>query len=646
MSFIGELKRRNVFRVAIAYAVVSWLLLQVIATLVPILELPVWAAKLTLIILALGFIPTLIFAWAFELTPDGVKKESEVDSAQSIRPQTGRKLDRIIIAFLVLALGYFAWDKFASNKAPVIHAGETVIPKGETVIPKGETVIPKGETVIPKGETVIPAQAGIHKAPASPAQKSIAVLPFRDMSAAGDQAYFGEGIAEELLNALVKLDGLEVASRTSSFSIAAENLDVPAIAERLHVDHILEGSVRTSGQQVRVTAQLIDVPNDVHLWSETYDGTLNDIFEIQDEITGKIVAALKVQLGEQTLPASAEKLTSNPEAYRLYLEGRHLWRQRNSAALQQAIELFKQAVALDPQFHQAWSNLGLAYDNLPAYDPASDMAESYQLGVAAADRALSIYPQSAEALMVKGDFLEVVKCQLVDAAVQYRKALASAPEDPTAHHWYGMLLGSAGHIREALEELQTAHRLDPQISAVAGWEARLQAVLGNYDQARELHREAAALGLYGGSTYETGLDYLVSGDVEKARPLLAQGRYPDDAQNMAMVNSFLAALDDPQKWSAFEDILGTDQRGSESTAEVSVELLAAMGSPYVFEFQAGLDCPGTTLFFWSDAFREQRKTPEFFELMQRAGVVEYWKKFGWPDDCASLDQDLAECEKP
>jgi TolB-like protein len=637
MSFIGELKRRNVFRVAIAYAVVSWLLLQVIATIVPILELPGWVAKLTLIILALGFIPTLIFAWAFELTPDGVKKESEVDRTQSIRPQTGRKLDRIIIAFLLLALGYFAYEKFATA-TPVIPANAGIQPAGAEV--GSEPVSPVG----PETGTALPAEKGPD--PLSDSIKSIAVLPFRDMSAAGDQAYFGEGIAEELLNALVKLDGLEVASRTSSFSIAAENLDVPAIAERLHVDHILEGSVRTSGQQVRVTAQLIDVNNDVHLWSETYNGTLDDIFEIQDEITVKIVAALKVQLGEQTLTASAEKLTSNPEAYRLYLEGRHLWRQRNGAALQQAIELFKRAVALDPQFHQAWSNLGLAYDNLPTYDLAFDLAESYELGVAAADRALSIFPQSAEALMVKGDFLEVMKCQLVDAAAEYRKALASAPEDPTAHHWYGMLLANTGHTREALEEIQTARRLDPLISGLTGFEARLQAVLGNYDQARELHREAAAQGLYDGSPFETGLDYLLSGDVETARPLLAQGRYPHDAQHMAMIDSLVAALDDPQEWGAFENTLGTAQRGSESAAEAPVDLLTAMGSAYVFEFQAGLDCPVSNLFYWSDAFREQRKTPEFFELMQRAGVVEYWKKFGWPDDCASLDQDLAECEKP
>ncbi len=341
MNFLSELKRRNVFRVGIAYAVACWLLLQIVDLVLENINAPDWVMQVFMLALAVGFPIAMIVAWAFEVTPDGVKLQKNVDRSRSINRQTGHQLNRGIIMILSIAIVFLLTDKFRDQ---IFGDPDTSEVKSEN------TTITTGDVELVDSKT------------------SIAVLPFRDMSAAQDQAYFGEGIAEELLNALVKVDGLDVASRTSSFSLTGENLDIPAIAARLGVDHILEGSIRTSGQQVRVTAQLIEVNKDVHLWSETYDGSLDDIFKIQDEITNKISTALKLQLGSENMVPSAELLTSDAEAYQMYLQGRQLWRQRSAASLKEAIRLFSNAVELDPGFHRAWSNMAVAYLNMPDYD--------------------------------------------------------------------------------------------------------------------------------------------------------------------------------------------------------------------------------------------------------------------------------------
>ena len=616
MSFFSELKRRNVFRAGAAYLVVAWGLLQAVAFVLDMTSAPKWILQVFVLAATVGLPAVLVFSWAFEMTPEGVKRESEIDRTQSVARQTGRKLSVVIVVFLLLAVALLLAGRFmGADRTPA-------------------------ETV----SAVEPAGGRKAASESVSTENSIAVLPFRDMSAAGDQAYFGEGIAEELLDALVKLDGLKVASRTSTFSLMEKNLDVPTIAGLLHVSHILAGSVRTSGKKIRVTAQLIDVRADKNLWSETYDGSLEDIFKIQDEISSKIVNALKVQLGDQVLLGSAKKLTENAEAYRLYLQGRHLWRQRNAAALQKAIGLFRRAVTLDPQFHQAWSNLGIALFNLPTYDHSFDETEYFARSIEAADIALSIEPRSTEALLLKANFHEF-NCQFNDAAIQYERAIASAPDDPTAHHWYASLLAYLGHSRRALEQIQTAHRLDPELSAVINTEGLIHLGLGNYDQATELIRQAASQGIYGGSLFEVGLVYLSAGDLEKARPFLAPGRNPNDAEQLKTSTLFLAALDDPKQWSSFEDYIGLAKSGSRLKDTDRVFLLTAAGSPYVFDYLAKLECPYTDTLsaYWSESFRQQRSTPAFFHLMERAGAVKFWRQFGWPDDCASLDQNLAKC---
>ncbi|MCH7895093.1 MAG: adenylyl cyclase, partial [Proteobacteria bacterium] len=400
MSFFRELKRRNVFRVAVAYAVVGWLLVEVASVLFPTFEAPAWVMKVFATVIILGFPLAMFFAWAYEITPEGLKKEKDVDRSQSITTRTGRKIDYIIIGLLSVAVVFFASTHQWSGEGESTDKTET-------------------------GET------------AAVAEQSIAVLPFVNMSDDPANEYFSDGIAEELLNVLVRVEGLRVASRTSSFSFKGKGISIPNIARELNVNHVLEGSVRKAGNTVRITAQLIDVRTDSHLWSATYDRELEDIFAIQDEISGHIVQALKIALGagEQESMAHVQKPTENLEAYELYLRGRYFWQRRGEDNIRRAIGMFEQATALDPRFARAWSSLAAAHVTLPTYsDTPTD--EQYPLAVFAARKALTLDDSLAEAYAVLGDMARVNK-KWSAAQAQYLRAIASEPKNSTAHLWYG-----------------------------------------------------------------------------------------------------------------------------------------------------------------------------------------------------------------
>ena len=272
-----------------------------------------------MLILALGFPVVLFFSWAYEVTPEGIKLESEIDRSQSITHVTGRKLDRAIVAVLVIALGYFAFDKFVldpQRDAALVEAVSQAVREQTTIEPEAVTT----------------------------SGNSIAVLPFVNMSSDEEQEYFSDGLSEELLNLLAKIPELHVAARTSSFSFKGKNLEVPEIASRLKVAHVLEGSVRKHGNQLRITAQLIQADNGYHLWSETYDRQLDNVFQIQEDIASAVVDALRITLlGE--VPRTRK---TDPAAYQLFLEGQYLKRQISKDSLLRAIEAFKQAVEIDP----------------------------------------------------------------------------------------------------------------------------------------------------------------------------------------------------------------------------------------------------------------------------------------------------------
>ena len=416
MSFFDELKRRNVFRVGVAYVIVAWLLLQVADVVLDNIEAPTWVFQSILLLLIIGFPLALLFAWAFELTPEGLKREKDVDHSESITQITGRKLDFAIIAVLAVALVFFASTHQWSSETG--HA-----------------------------ET---------------ADKSIAVLAFTDLSPAGDQEYFSDGISEELLNVLSKIPGLRVAARTSSFQFKGENRDVIDIGQQLNVAFVLEGSVRRSGVQIRITAQLVDASNGFHLWSETYDRKLANIFAVQDEISAAIVGALEQHLGLQVAAVPRVITAANTEAHAAYLRGRYLVVQERRAPIERAVREFEKAIALDPEYALAHAELAIATIRLRRSNYGGlTTTEAIARAAPHAERAMALDPNLAEAHAATGRVLWV-QWNLEEAQTHFEHAIQINPNYAIVYAWMGYLLGGElGRYAEAFTATEKATRLDP-----------------------------------------------------------------------------------------------------------------------------------------------------------------------------------------
>ncbi|MEE8464014.1 MAG: adenylyl cyclase, partial [Gammaproteobacteria bacterium] len=360
-DFFKELMRRNVARVALVYIIVAWVTIQVVDVMFPALHVPEWAISITAALIIIGFPFALIFAWAFEITPEGIKREKEVDRSQSITTNTGRKLDFMIIGALAIAVTFLLFDKL--------------------VLTESEDEVAKAGT--PDRTTEMSA-----KAP----EKSIAVLPFVNMSGDIENEYFSDGLSEELLNVLAKMPELKVVGRTSSFKFKGTNEDLRMIGQQLGVAHVLEGSVRQSGLKVRITAQLIDTETGFHLWSETFDRELDDIFAIQDEISASVAAALKVTLlGEEVAKPAEIHGTENVEAYNAFLQGRYFFQHETFENLEKAIDFLERAIEIDPAYAAAYAELSLAqqrwvggYPNSPDFTTGMPIARQY------AERALTL----------------------------------------------------------------------------------------------------------------------------------------------------------------------------------------------------------------------------------------------------------------
>ena len=416
MNFFAELKRRNVFRVGAAYLVVAWLLMQVVDTVVPALHLPGWIVTAVVLFLIIGLPLALVFAWAFELTPEGLKREAEVEPAESITHRTGRKLDYLIIGALVLALGYFAYDKLLLD--------------------------PQRDAALVEN-----AKQDFQKevAAAADAQKTIAVLPFANMSADPEQEYFVDGLAEELLNLLAGIPELRVAARSSSFSFKNDNIDIRTIAGKLNVKHILEGSVRKSGDTLRITAQLIEADSGFHLWSKRFDRQLEDVFAIQNEIAAAVVDALKISL----LGEVAKVEDINPEAYTLYLQGKHFYRRRTREGFAKAVEAYQGALKLEPKYALAWSALGQTY-----FDQAAkvhlDTHEGMALARAAIERAIELDDGLARPHTAMGWLLLYYDWDWVGADEAMQRALAREPGNTAAIEGAAVFAAVLGRLDEAV----------------------------------------------------------------------------------------------------------------------------------------------------------------------------------------------------
>ncbi len=456
-GLIDELKRRNVFKVGAAYVVLAWLLAQITDVFLENFGAPDWVIKTVLMLLLVGLPISLFFAWAFEMTPDGIKKEKDVDRSQSITPQTGRKLDFTIIAVLLLALAYFTYDKFVMDPAQDAALLE------------------------------IEQAAALATQAAEPIGKSIAVLPFVNMSSDKEQEYFSDGISEEILNALAKVKGLQVAGRTSSFAFKGENQDLRQIGKTLGVDHILEGSVRKAGATVRITAQLIRVDNGFHLWSETYDRELVDVFAIQDEIAGAILTQLKAQLiGEELQVVTATR--TNSEAYDLYLLARQRLYERTGPTIQSASDLLDKAIALDANYAPAYAQRAIAtmllsegggtYGDIPL-DQALAQSRLYL------DKAIELDPNLAEAWAGLGlhYYKDTTPGSTYRAVEMLEKALAINPGLINASNWLHNSFVGLGKPREAHVILKNMVERDPLYRPGIRNAINMYTGLGEHDEA-------------------------------------------------------------------------------------------------------------------------------------------------------------------
>ena len=473
MSFISELKRRNVFKVAAAYLIVSWLILQIIGSIVPIIEAPDWVSKAILLLLIAGFPIALLFAWAFEMTPEGIKKESEISHEESVTIHTGRNLNFFVIGMLVFIAGYFIYESRFSSPAEAMTSSERSI---------SEVInLEKSDLDIKKLEVKT-----------KPEIASIAVLPFVNMSSDPEQEYFSDGISEELLNVLSRIDGLNGSARTSSFFFKGKNQPVGEIAKILGVKHILEGSVRKSGSTIRITAQLIRAEDGFHLWSNTYDRKLENIFAIQDEISTAIVQELRVRLMKQK-PIVHQTGTTNTEAYQEYLKGRYFWNLRRVKNLYRAKKHFERATHLDTNYVDAWLGLGETLVVLPIWEFDNNKAPEHLLQARlAVAKALAIYPTSGRGYAILAN-LNFQRIEWRESMENFQLALKYEPKLASSWQWYAGVLGNIGEIEESIKAYDNALRLDP-LSAVIGANAAETLLLaGQYDKALERINKTLAI---------------------------------------------------------------------------------------------------------------------------------------------------------
>lgn len=472
-GFFAELKRRNVYKVAVAYAAVSWLLIQIATQVFPFFEIPNWAVRLVIITLLLGLVPALIFSWTFEMTADGLKRESEEPPARL--PSRGRKIGLVTGIAAMIAAALSAWQL---SHRHVANAPRAVGPV---------------------------------------AVKSIAVLPFANLSDDKANAYFAEGVQDEILTRLSKVADLKVISRTSTqkYKSAPENLR--DIARELGVAHVVEGSVQRSGDQVRVSVQLINALTDAHLWADIYDRKLTDIFTVESEVAQTIAETLKARLTGTEKQLIATRATSNMDAYELYLEGKSHWQRRSGDNLPRAIELYQRAIERDQNYALAYAGLARAYILLPAYTTAASQLDSRSKAREAAERALQIDPHLPEAHIALGKILND-DIDLQASVAELERAIQLNPNDASAHHWLGSgPLAGLLRIGEAIAETKRAIELDPLSPVMMVDHGANLSYAKRYDEAIATLRKALELDPQFAYAHEQlGVAYQAKGDLPNA----------------------------------------------------------------------------------------------------------------------------------
>ncbi len=600
-SIWGELKRRNVVRVAIAYAVVAWLLLQVADVVLDNIEAPTWVFQAILLLLVIGFPLAIIFAWAFEITPEGIKRDEDVDRRESVTAQTGQKLSYVIVGFAVIAVGYLLW------------------------------------TARDVSDEITPTDVETAQDP------SVAVLPFVNMSPDPAQEYFSDGMTEEIINALVKIPGLSVPARTSVFAFRGHSGDVREIGASLGVAHVLEGSVRSQGDQVRITAQLIKVDDGFHVWSETFDRKLENIFSVQEEIAGAIAEALVGELvsSVNTVPNQ----TRNMAAYDTYLRGRAALRRRED----EAVTLLELATAADPEFAPAWAALAIAYQSITEDDGRA---------METARKALALDADNVDALNAMGGVLRRTR-RWLEAESYFDRALAIDPNSAELLEDYAEFLSYLGRSEEALAITSRGMEIDSRLLPLVF--AHLDALNSN-GLAEEAYKVAQQV-LDGSADDEVSWFYwymlatLRNPALDPAKfahevPTELADEVPRSYWDLTDVAAAVvagtwddASIDKLKTYYPLPDHLTNDGRYDIGIIARDALLLAKQ-LEYVIENdirRAGQVDITLHEYGWTPFYAELRQHTRYGEYLEAAGIIAYWDATEWPDWCERGANEVVRC---
>jgi TolB-like protein/Tfp pilus assembly protein PilF len=616
MSLFAELKRRNVIRMAGLYLVGAWLVTQVAGTVLPMFGAPEWLARSVVLLLAIGFIPVMVFAWAFELTPDGIKRDADVAPSDSIAPQTARRMNRMIVAVLVLAVTFFAFDRLV------------LAPRRDAALVVATTQSVKAAAATAATPVVDP--------------RSIAVLPFVNMSEDMGNDFFSDGISEEILNVLVSVKGLKVTSRTSAFQFRSQQgLGVPAIASALKVRHVLEGSVRKSGDRIRITAQLIDASRDAHLWSETFDRTLTtgNLFEIQDEIAQAIVAAINRNLGAQVGTAdSVPQRTGNLDAYALYLKARPSYYRREN--FQQMADLLGQAVELDPSFVDALAMRASVFSLSADYGQplGGTSQQAWDTAEALVQQALALDPGHGLAIGVRTTLRDLERGRTKDTELfatglqNYAKALQRDPNSLDLLNWRGRQLAWAGRFEAAESDFRRCSQIEPLYGPCRVNLAMMMLLQGRKLEASEEYTAAAAKGAVSGST----VSLFLFRALDRREAFYMQGNALALLRGFYAFDELYDALGQPLADHAVLRSRLTALEESGNTADEMALLLVALGDhrKRVFSYVT-----------WLPMFDEYRRSAGFKAVMIESGLLAYWQAEGFPPHCRALGSNDFTCDK-
>jgi adenylate cyclase len=593
MAFFAELKRRRVGKVAIAYGAIAWGVTEASSVVFPALHVPEWAMTFVVVFLLVGFPISMVLAWVFDVGPQGIQRTEPLPQAPAAQIKLRLAYSVAVLACMA-ALGYVLYERGLGRA----HAGEP--------------------------------------------RRSIAVMPFTNLSGDPSKEYFSDGMSEELLNLLARVPGLQVAARTSSFAYKGREVDVREIGRELGVETVLEGSVRQAGDQVRITAQLIDTQSGFHLWSETYDRRLADIFQVQDEIAKAIVDGLRIELApaEQQAAQRQQVPTQNVEAYQLYLQGRAVWKLRGEENLKHAIEFYQSAIARDPGFARAHAALASAYVVMPGYTKdADDQEEFFALAEKSARQALAIDPNIGEAHAVLAQ-INSARGDLLDAESGFFFAISLEPNEPTPHQWYSILLMEVGRLDVALAQAKKAQELDPTSPILAFNLANAYLVKGDDDAALRYSKLATELGLGRNSQSIETMVALRRRQWDEARHLVGQD--PDLPPELRSQSAaFVAALEDPAKrpgvvaaLRGLDPAISTQSKlvgsylhlGETDVAfKVMFETLDKDRLAWTHDWDLSLA--------WAPEGATMRRDPRFANLAERIGLLDYWKQYGFPDAC-------------